>query len=95
MKTTELQAGDRVRLPGGLVRTVSEVQSTNLVGTYGNPLFYVAYAEGRTKEWGPANSAADTTDWTLVCSCGHNLDDHSYSHVQASSWCSDCARWCD
>lgn len=91
----ELQTGDRVRLPGGVVRTVAEVQRTNLIGAYGAPLYFVAYAEGRTKEWGPANSAVETSEWSLVCSCGHDTDDHSYSHVQASSWCTDCGRWCD
>lgn len=94
MKTTELERGMRVRLPGGLVRTVDELQRTNLIGTYGNPLYFVSYIEGRTKDWGPANSAADVTDWVTVCECGHNDDDHSYSHVQAASWCGECGKWC-
>lgn len=95
MLTTELQAGDRVRLPGGLIRTISEIEPTNLVGTYGDPLYFVAYAEGRTKEWGPGNSATAKSDWVTVCECGHNRDDHhAYSQTQASAWCPTCARWC-
>jgi hypothetical protein len=95
MKTSELQAGDQVRLPGGHVRTIAEVEPTNLIGTYGDPIYFVSYAEGRTKEWGHANSAIAKTDWVTVCGCGHNHDDHhSYSHVQAAFWCPACRTWC-
>ena len=94
MTTAELQAGDRVRLPGGHVRTIAEVTPTNLIGTYGDPIYFVSYVEGRTKEWGPANSAIAKTEWQTVCDCGHVDDNHSYSHVQASSWCGECGRWC-
>jgi len=58
--------------------------------------------DSRAEEKRPQNSFSAAhchgsiakTEWTTVCGCGCLDDDHSYSHVQASSWCGTCGTWC-
>lgn len=64
--TLELQAGDRVLLPGGLVRTVAEVVDAGYLGRRGDSLLAVKYREGSTSEWSGGNLAASDSRWELA-----------------------------
>lgn len=64
-RTDELQPGDRVLVPCGPIRTVARVEASGYRVARNAPLFNVMYAEGRTPEWGPGNSALADTPWTL------------------------------
>lgn len=64
--TLELAAGDRVTLPGGIVRTVSEVGPTNLRNSRNQTIYSVMYAEGCTSKWSGGNSALAETEWVLA-----------------------------
>jgi hypothetical protein len=63
--TLELAPGDRLRLPGGVVRTVMDVRDSEWVNYRNQPIFYVLYVEGRTEEWSEGNSGIAATQWEL------------------------------
>lgn len=64
--TLELEPGDRVQLPAGIVRTVAKVEPNGWLNYRNRPLFDVLYLEGRTPEWGHGNSASEASTWTVV-----------------------------
>lgn len=61
-----LKPGDRVRLPGGLIRTVDHVAESEFRNYRNEPIVYVIYAEGRTPEWSHGNSAIWSSEWEVV-----------------------------
>ena len=66
LKTSELRPGDRVMLPGGLVRTVGEVKVSEYLNYRNEPILYVMYSEGRTAEWSEGNSSIERGLWFLA-----------------------------
>jgi len=64
--TSELVVGDRVLLPGGLVRTVAEVKTSEYLNYRNEPILYVMYQEGRTPEWSEGNSGIEHSLWLLA-----------------------------
>lgn len=64
-RTDQLMPGDRVRLPGGLVRTVKYVGTSNFVAARNQPILYVIYREGRTPEWSAGNSSIRFNTWEV------------------------------
>jgi hypothetical protein len=60
----DLQPGDRVQLPGGLVRTVLTVMPYTAPGW--DHLVSVKYREGRTAEWSAGNSSGRDTLWEVL-----------------------------
>lgn len=71
-RTDQLKPGDRVRLPGGAIRTVSHVTDSGYVNRHNRPIrtvHYVEPADGPSVRgtWGStANTAADATVWETV-----------------------------
>lgn len=65
-RTDELQAGDRVRLPGGRARTVSTISPSGYVNRNDEPILTVYYAEGATGEWGEGNTGAPGSPWKIA-----------------------------
>jgi hypothetical protein len=64
--TDQLKPGDRVRLPGELVRTVKEVKVSEFLNRNNKPILYVMYLEGRTPEWSEGNSAIFSSEWEIA-----------------------------
>lgn len=65
LRTDQLEAGHRVRLPFGLLRTVLEVVPSPYVNYRDETIFNVLYAEGQTPEWGHGNSGTASSLWTV------------------------------
>lgn len=66
--TAQLRQGDRVQLPGGVVRTVASVDRTEYVNHKDAPLFAVMWAEYEHGVWGRGNMAHAEHAWTLAAS---------------------------
>jgi hypothetical protein len=69
MKTTitlALKPGDRVALPGGIVRTVESVRPSGHVNFADEPLYIVSYVEDGSAEWSAANIGHAQATWTLA-----------------------------
>lgn len=64
-RTDQLAHGDRVRLPGRLVRTVDHVRPLGYDNYRGDPILGVYYLEGKTPEWSEGNSAIPETLWDV------------------------------
>lgn len=64
--TTDLRPGDRVRLSGGIVRTVARIEPAGYVNYRNEELLAVYYREGHTAEWSGGNSAARGSLWVLA-----------------------------
>lgn len=64
--THELQRGWRVKLPGGIVRTVEVVSESPWINERHERLYVVVYEEPASSEWGPGNTALAETVWVLV-----------------------------
>lgn len=65
-RTDELKVGDRVRLPGGLVRTVDCVTESEWLNYRNERILYVMYREGRTTEWSEGNSGIASSLWKIA-----------------------------
>lgn len=65
-RTDELDAGNVVQLPGGIVRTVDEIADSGYVNYRDEPIFYVNYREGRTREWSSGNSGIARSTWEVL-----------------------------
>jgi hypothetical protein len=66
VRTDALRTGDRVVLPGGIVRTVAAVGPTAYANIRGELILVVQYREGPTPEWGEGNTALASSEWMVV-----------------------------
>lgn len=65
LRTDQLEAGHRVRLPFGLVRTVMDVVDSGYVNYRDEPILTVRYQEGLTPEWSGGNTAIAESTWEV------------------------------
>jgi metal-responsive CopG/Arc/MetJ family transcriptional regulator len=82
--TSQLERGDRVQLPGGLVRTVDRIVPSGYVNYRNEVISSVMYAEGRTDEWSGGNSGVSGTTWTVEHSARVEMHHPSYGGVRLS-----------
>lgn len=64
-ETNQLQAGDRVRLIGGLIRTVASVKANGTFNYRNQPIFDVIYREPASAQWSDGNSAIAESIWEV------------------------------
>lgn len=67
LRTDELKAGDRVLLPGGIVRTVDRVVESGWLNAKNEPILSVMYREpGVPGVWSEGNSGCARSLWLLA-----------------------------
>lgn len=65
-RTDELLPGDRVKLPGNVVRTVETVKPVGVQSNAREELQVVIYTEGAADGWGYGNTANPSSLWEIV-----------------------------